>query len=112
VRAQAAHRLRFAGDAIAAGLVEPFGLDLGEGNVAVEGRVVREVDPFLATLAQELLDGVAVVREGRRCGGRLEVCYRGGGGSAAGGKSAIGSGEEVLRVFVLAVERSTSAASR
>jgi hypothetical protein len=46
--AQAAHGLGFPLDALAAGVVEPLGLDQREGYVAVEERVVGQVDAFLA----------------------------------------------------------------
>ena len=60
VVAEAAHRLRLALDAGEAGFVQAFGLDDGDGDVAVELRVVGEVDALAAALAEEALDGVAV----------------------------------------------------
>jgi hypothetical protein len=44
---------------MAAGLVQAFRLDKREGDVAIEQRVVGEVDLLLAALTQELLDLVA-----------------------------------------------------
>jgi len=61
---EAAHRLGLARDALAGGVVEAIGLDQGEGDVAVERRVVGEVDALLAALAQEALDDVAAGGEG------------------------------------------------
>jgi len=63
--AEAAHRLGLAADAHAAGVVESLGLDQGEGDVAVEERVVGEVDLLLAALAEEAFHLVAAVGEGR-----------------------------------------------
>ena len=53
IGAEPAHGLRLAQDARAAGGVEAVGLDQREGDLAVEVRVAREVDPLLAALAQE-----------------------------------------------------------
>ena len=64
--AEAAHRLRLAADARQPVGVQPLGLDHGEGHVAVELRVVGQVDPLAAALAQEALDLVAAAGEGRR----------------------------------------------
>ena len=66
--AEPAHRLAFARDPLAADLVQAFGLDQGEGHIAVEHRVVGQVDLLLAALAQEALDLVAAVDEGRGTG--------------------------------------------
>ena len=66
--AEAAHGLGLAGDALAGGVVEAVGLDEGEGDVAVEGGVVGEVDALLAALAEELLDRVAAGGKGGRLG--------------------------------------------
>ena len=44
VFAQAAHRLRFAVFAGQAGLVQPLGLDHGDGHIAFETAVVGQVD--------------------------------------------------------------------
>ena len=63
VVAQPAHRLRLARDPLSSGIVQALCLDQREGNVAVEPRVVRQVDLLLAALAQEALDHVAPVRE-------------------------------------------------
>jgi hypothetical protein len=68
VVAESAHGLRLACDASAGGLIQALGLDQGEGNVAVEGRVVGEVDLLLAALAEELAHFVAAVDEGGRLG--------------------------------------------
>src|SRR5438045_5412700 len=64
VVAEAAHGLRLARDAGAGGGVEAFGLDQGEGDVAVEEAVVGEVNPLLAAFAEEAADFVAAVGEG------------------------------------------------
>ena len=66
VCAHAAHRLRLAGDTFAADVVEAIGLDQGEGDVAVEQAVVREVDLLLPALAEEAPHLVAPAHEG--CG--------------------------------------------
>ena len=63
VGAEAAHRLRLARDRARADLVEALGLDQREGDVAVELRVVGEVDALLAALAEEARDRVAPVRD-------------------------------------------------
>ena len=55
--------------------VGAFHLDEREGYLSVEERVLSEIDPLLATLAQELLDLVAPASEGGRglirCFGRI-----------------------------------------
>jgi hypothetical protein len=71
VVAEPAHGLSLALDAEEALVVEPIGLDQGEGHLPVELRVVGQVDALLAALAEEALDLVAAVAEG---GGR---CLRG-----------------------------------
>ena len=74
---EATHRLGLAHDALAADIVEAFGLDQRERDVAIEQRVVREEDPLLAAFAEEAQHSVAaggevsrvrwgVVFEGRR----------------------------------------------
>src|SRR5437868_4918964 len=70
VVAESAHRLRFASDADDAVGVESVGLDQREGDVAVELRVVGEVDALLRTLAEEGAYGVAADCEGPREGRR------------------------------------------
>ena len=62
VRAEAAHRLRLAHDALAPDLVEAVGLDQRERDIAVEARVVREEDALLAALAR----GTGAPRSARR----------------------------------------------
>ena len=62
------HRLGLALDAGEAGVVEAFRLDDGDGDVAVELFVVREVDLLATALTEEAFDGIAPVRErGRQC---------------------------------------------
>ena len=68
--AQAAHGLGLSRDADAGGRVQALCLDDGKGDVAVENGVVGLVDTLLATLANEVLDLVAAVGEGRGCSGR------------------------------------------
>ena len=63
VVAEASHRLRFALDACEAGVVQALGLDQRDRDVAVELRVVREVDLLAAALAEEALDGVSALGE-------------------------------------------------
>jgi hypothetical protein len=62
--AEAAHRLGLAADADEAGLVEPFGLDHAERDIAIKQRVVCEVDAFLCTFADEALHLVTAGGEG------------------------------------------------
>ena len=57
------HRLGLARDPFAPLGVQPFGLDEGEGDVAVEEGVVGEVDALLAAFPEEPFDGVAAGRE-------------------------------------------------
>ena len=40
-------------DALAAGLIQALGLDQGKGDLAIEQRVVSEIDALLAALAEE-----------------------------------------------------------
>ncbi len=64
VGTQPAHGLGFPGDALAARVVQALCLYQSEGDVAVERRVVGEVDPLLAAFSEELLDLVAAAVEG------------------------------------------------
>ena len=68
VGAETAHRLRLAGDALAAYVVEALGLDQGERDVAVEQLVVGEVNALLAALAEEALHHVAATGKWGRFG--------------------------------------------
>jgi len=52
---QASHGLSLSGDASLKILVEAFGLYHGEGHFSVQQRVMRQVDPLFAALAQNLL---------------------------------------------------------
>ena len=63
VRTEATHRLRLAGDALAAYVIEALRLDEGERHVAVEELIVGEVDALLAAFAEELADPVAASSE-------------------------------------------------
>ena len=62
--AKASHRLRLVADPGEALLVQPLGLDDGDGNVPVQPFVVGEVDALAAALAQEALHLVAAAGEG------------------------------------------------
>ena len=62
---QPSHGLGLTLDAAAAGFVQPLGLDQGEGHFPVQQGVVGQVDLLFPALAQELLDLVAAVGEGR-----------------------------------------------
>ena len=53
VSAEACQCLRLASHSLSAGLVESLGADQREGDIAVEQRVVREVDTLLPALAEE-----------------------------------------------------------
>src|SRR3990170_1181043 len=108
--AEAAHGLGLASDALSRSFVEAFGLDEGEGDVAVEEAVVGEVDLLLATFAQEAAYGVAAVGEGggenRRLGrgGHSTLCPYGIGCFAWRGgvaQALVSSGEEGLGVGVI-----------
>jgi len=66
MRAKSAHGLRLAADAITPDVVQAFGLDQREGDVAVEQGVVGEIDLLLAALTEECSYRVAAVGEG--CG--------------------------------------------
>ena len=70
VVAEPPHRLRLAADARDAVGVEAVRLDRRERDVAVELRVVREVDALAPALAEEALDVVAAAGEGGGEGGR------------------------------------------
>ena len=61
---QPGHRLRLAHDSFAGQLVQAVRSDLGEGHVAVEGRVVGQEDPFPPAFAEEPFDSVAAGDEG------------------------------------------------
>ncbi len=50
--------------ALAGKVVEAFGADLGESDVAVEGGVMGEEDALAAALAEESLYAVAAGHEG------------------------------------------------
>jgi hypothetical protein len=65
MRPQAPHRLCFARDALTSRRVEALGLDQRERNIAIEARVVREVDALLAALAEEAPHDIATARKGR-----------------------------------------------
>ena len=77
VVAELRHRLGLALHARQAGVVEALGLDHRDRDVAVELRVVREVDLLAAAFAEEASDGVAAVGEGGwQCrGGRGCGCF-------------------------------------
>jgi hypothetical protein len=62
--AEPAHGLSFALDAGKAALVETVGLDDSDGYVAVELRVVREIDALPAPLAEKASDRVPASGEG------------------------------------------------
>ena len=66
---EAGQRLGLASRALASGLVEALGADQREGDIAVEQRVVREVDALLPTLAEESTYVVAARGEGVGRGG-------------------------------------------
>src|SRR4051794_34540741 len=63
VVAEPRHRLRLAADPQSPALVEAGGLDHRQGDVAIEGRVVGEVDTLATALAKEALDDVAPVAQ-------------------------------------------------
>jgi hypothetical protein len=75
VVAEPAHGAGFPCDAHTGGFVYLFRLYQGEGDVPVQCGVVGEVDPLLAALAEEPLDMVSAVGEGRWLGGRRR-CWR------------------------------------
>jgi hypothetical protein len=60
---EAPHSLGLAPDALPTDFVETLGLDERKGDVAVEQRVVGEIDLLLAALAEEALDLIAAIRE-------------------------------------------------
>src|SRR6266545_4593818 len=63
VIAESAHGLGLSSDPQEAFLIEPVSLDEGEGHVAVELRVMCEVDALLATFAEKALHLVTAVAE-------------------------------------------------
>ena len=79
VVAELRHRLRLALHARQPLRVEALGLDHGEGDVALQLLVVREVDALAPALAEEAPHGVAPAGERRReRAPRLRVLPRGG----------------------------------
>jgi hypothetical protein len=113
VRAHAAHRLRLADDPLAPDLIEALGLDQREGNVAVEQRVVGEVDALPPTFAEELTHHVAATREGI-WSSRLFISCRGGHRRSFRGYSKRDPGlplrglKERASVFVVGIEPDAS----
>ena len=112
VGAEAAHRLGFSGNALPPYLAETLSLDHGEGHVAVEQLVVREVDALLATLAEEFADLVAAACEGsgnirdpeaRRAS--LHVRSGCGVGWVAPTELGVGNAKQRRGVFIVRVER-------
>ena len=123
--AEPAHRLGLARDPVAADVVQAFGLDQREGDVAIEQRVVGEVDLLLAALAEEFSYSVSPVgeRRGHRrgcgvsrwrpagagglktlpygCGGRRQRCPIARGRLS---RSSPGCREEGQRLFILRVD--------
>src|SRR4051812_31989804 len=69
VRAQAAHRPRFAPHSLPTRLVQPFSLDQCKGHVAIEQAIVGSVHPLLAALAEEVPDLIATAAETSGNGG-------------------------------------------
>ena len=110
VRAEAAHRLRLAHDALAPDIVEAVRLDQREGDVAVEARVVREEDALLAALAEEPTHLVAAGGEGGRLLGR-RGCSHGGRGTRAVGPPTLGGLDERGGIGVGRIEREDGAAA-
>ena len=100
VQAETPHRLRLARDPLAPHLVQAVGLDQGEGDVAIQPLVVREVDALLAALTEEAPHGVATGDEAR---GVLD----GGGGRGAGAGSTLSG----ARPSIPSAVRSKAAAS-
>ena len=68
--AEAAHQLSLLLDPRDADLVQPLGLDQGEGDVTVEQCVVDEINLLLATLPEKTLDLVPAGDKGLRHGRR------------------------------------------
>ncbi len=60
------HSLGLSGDAGAEDLVQPLGLDEGEGHLSVQEGIQGQVDPLLASLSQEFLHLVPAASEGGR----------------------------------------------
>jgi hypothetical protein len=68
------HRLGIALDAGAGIFVELFSFDLSESDIPVENGIVDKVNPFLASLAEQLPDPVPAGGKGNRfglCSGRV-----------------------------------------
>ena len=76
VRTEAAHGLRFAAHARQPGIIEPFGLDHRNGDVAIQPAVMRLVDALLRALAQEPLHLVAASGKRARQRRRLRLARR------------------------------------
>jgi hypothetical protein len=66
VVAEPAHRLRLAADAGLALFIQPLGANEREGDLAVQPRVVHQVDPLLASLSEEAPGFVSAIDEGLR----------------------------------------------
>ena len=64
VGAQPSHGLCFPCNTGSGSFIQSFGLDQGEGHFPVQEGVVSQVDPFLATLAQEVLNLIEAIGEG------------------------------------------------
>ena len=64
--AQPPHCLRLAAHPREAVRVQAFGLDQRKRDVAVELRIMRQINPLAATLAEEPADGIAIRGERRR----------------------------------------------
>ncbi len=60
---QTAHGPGFAANPLAARLIQALGLDQREGNLAIEQRVMGQVDALLAAFAEQPRDLVAAVGE-------------------------------------------------
>ena len=65
---QPPHGLGFTLYAFTGGVIQPFGLDKGEGDFPVQQCILRQIDFFLASFSQESLYLVAVVGKGGRLG--------------------------------------------
>lgn len=63
---QASHGLTFLGNGCSRKIIQALGFDDSQGHAPVQDAVASQVDPFLAALAQELLDLVTAIGEGRR----------------------------------------------
>jgi len=62
---QASHGLTFPGNACSHNIIQVLGFDDSQGRAPVQDAVVGQVDPFLAALAQGLLELVGAIGEGR-----------------------------------------------